>query len=165
MSDHSEELENYSYSFESVEEEDNDREGPSEMKSPLNTGTDPTSSKSLKLSTSVKQSRGSSVRFREVANAIQSMQSASQGFQTSKEIREQAHKEWLEHKDAIKHKELEQRKTERRKEELNNAEKKKREVQNYKLQVYCSISDPYPQITTLKLCLVLSCRLRICRNH
>lgn len=132
MSDLSEESENYSYSFESVEEEENEevnRDRPSKLKSPLKNRADRTGSKSPVMSTPVKQQyKGSSVRFREVANTVQSLQSASKGFQTSKEIREHAHREWLEHKDAIKQKEVEQRKIERRKEELENAQKKKKEV-------------------------------------
>lgn len=79
------------------------------------------------ISTS-KKPRASNIRFKQVASTVQNLQFATQAFKTSREIRDMVHKEWLAGKEARKLKENEHRKSERRKEELENVEKRKGEV-------------------------------------
>jgi len=106
---HSNPLEGYSYSSEENTNGDVEDELQREAKSASSPGA-----------------KKNGVRFKDVASTVQTLQSASQGFKSSKDIREMAHKKWLADKEKIKKHKM----SERRKEELAQKEKKTLEVQN-----------------------------------
>lgn len=71
------------------------------------------------------------LQFKEVAGRVHILQSASQGFKTSRELRDIAHKEWLAKKESKKMQEKELIKSENEKRVVASEEKRKREVSKY----------------------------------
>ena len=112
-------FEDYSYSFESSEDEKENAVAEKEINGDAKDELPEETKSSGSLDTK-KTTRLGNVRFKDVASTVQTLQSASREFKSSKDIRDMVHKKWLRDKETFK----EHKKNEKKEGELAKIEKK-----------------------------------------